>query len=419
MSASTAPVAVTKMKEPSQEHRVKILLVDDQPENLVALEAVLESLGQELITANSGMEALRQMLEHDFAAVLLDVKMPDMDGFETAALIRQREKSRDTPILFLTAFRNEEHLYRGYHMGAVDYLQKPIVPDILRSKVCVFVDLKRKADLLNQKNELLEQLIAERLKIEEDIRKLNSELERRVAERTQELSRTNDELRQFAYIASHDLQEPLRTVGSYAQLLAKRYRGKLDDDAEDFIHYIVDGVTRMHVLLNDMLAYSRVTDSNARPMGDAHCGKILDNALANLEATIKENGAEITCDELPVITGDEVQLTQVFQNLIGNGIKYRRTEAPKIHITAEKRDSEWLFAVKDNGIGIDSKYKDRIFGIFKRLHGKELPGTGMGLAICKKIVERHGGRIWVDSTLGEGSVFQFTIPESELSVSPG
>jgi signal transduction histidine kinase len=417
---STAVTAVSaNMKEPSQEHRVKILLVDDQPENLVALEAVLEGLGQELITANSGMEALRQMLEHDFAAVLLDVKMPDMDGFETAALIRQRERSRDTPILFLTAFRNDEHLYKGYNMGAVDYLQKPIVPDILRSKVCVFVDLKRKADLLKQKNELLEQLIAERLKIEEDIRKLNSELERRVAERTQELSRTNDELRQFAYIASHDLQEPLRTVGSYAQLLAKRYRGKLDNDADDFIHYIVDGVTRMHVLLNDMLAYSRVTDSNARPMGDAHFGRIVENALANLEATIKENDAEITYGELPVIVGDEVQLTQVMQNLVANGIKYRREVPPKISISVDKQNGEWVFSVGDNGIGIDSKYKDRIFGIFKRLHGKELPGTGMGLAICKKIIERHGGRIWVDSTLGEGSVFQFSIPDTNLSVSPG
>jgi signal transduction histidine kinase len=398
------------MKEPSQEHRVKILLVDDQPENLIALEAVLEGLGQELIKASSGMEALRYMLEHDFAAVLLDVKMPDMDGFETAALIRQREKSRDTPILFLTAFRNDEHVYQGYNMGAVDYLQKPIVPEILRSKVCVFVELKRKADLLRQKNEQLEELITERLRIEEEIRKLNSELERRVAERTHELSRTNEELRQFAYIASHDLQEPLRTVGSYAQLLAKRYRGKLDKDAEDFIHYIVDGITRMHVLLNDMLAYSRVTDANARPLGQADTSRILGNALANLEATMKENEAEVTHGDMPVVLGDEVQLTQVFQNLIGNGIKYRRDESPKIHISAERQDSEWVFSVTDNGIGIEPKYKDRIFGIFKRLHGKELPGTGMGLAICKKIVERHGGRIWVDSKPGEGSVFQFTVP---------
>lgn len=411
MTVSTAAAAAaTNMKEPSQEHRVKILLVDDQPENLIALEAVLEGLGQELIKASSGMEALRYMLDHDFAAVLLDVKMPDMDGFETAALIRQREKSRDTPILFLTAFRNDEHVYQGYNMGAVDYLQKPIVPEILRSKVCVFVELKRKADLLRQKNEQLEELISERMRIEEEIRKLNSELERRVAERTHELSRTNDELRQFAYIASHDLQEPLRTVGSYAQLLAKRYRGKLDKDAEDFIHYIVDGVTRMHVLLNDMLAYSRVTDANARPMSQADTNKILGNALANLEATIKENQAQVTHGEMPVVVGDEVQLTQVFQNLIGNGIKYRQAAPPKIHIVAEQRDAEWFFSVRDNGIGIEPKYRDRIFGIFKRLHGKELPGTGMGLAICKKIVERHGGRIWVDSKPGEGSVFQFTIP---------
>jgi light-regulated signal transduction histidine kinase (bacteriophytochrome) len=341
-----------------------------------------------------------------------------MDGFETAALIRERERSKDTPIIFMTALKSEEHLFRGYYMGAVDYLFKPIVPDILRSKVSVFVELyrkneqlKRQAEALRVKNQELEKSIAERLRAEEAIRELNSELEQRVIDRTKELTAANDELRQFAYVASHDLQEPLRTVGSYAQLLAKRYKGKLGEDADDFIKYIVEGVQRMHVLLNDMLAYSRVTNEpNNRPFTHCNLEQVLSTALANLEMAIRESEAEITRDPLPTVLGDESQLTQVLQNLILNAIKYRSDARTRIHISARANDAEWVFGVRDNGMGIEPKYHERIFGIFKRLHGKEKPGTGMGLAICKRIIERHGGRIWVESTPGDGALFQFTIP---------
>jgi light-regulated signal transduction histidine kinase (bacteriophytochrome) len=348
---------------------------------------------------------------------LLDVKMPDMDGFETAAMIREREQSKDTPIIFLTALKSEEHLFRGYYMGAVDYLYKPIVPEVLRSKVSVFVDLCRKntilkknRDALEQKNAELQQQVAERMRAESDIRRLNAELERRVDERTRELSRMNEELRQFAYVASHDLQEPLRTVASYAQLLARRYRGKLDQDADEFIEYMVGGVTRMHTLLNDMLAYSRVTESRDRPLAPANLNTVVQSALMNLQLTISENEAEITSEELPTVQGDEIQLTQVFQNLIGNAIKYKSDEPPRISITAQELSEAWTISVADNGIGVDPQYGERIFGIFKRLHGRELPGTGMGLAICKRIIERHNGRIWVESEPGKGSKFCFTLP---------
>jgi signal transduction histidine kinase len=396
---------------------VKILLVDDKPENLVALEAVLDGLGQQLIKAQSGKEALRACLEHDFAAILLDVKMPDMDGFEAAAMIREREQSKDTPIIFLTALKSEEHLFRGYYMGAVDYLYKPIVPEVLRSKVAVFVDLCRKnstlkknRDALEQKNHELQQQIAERMRAEADVRRLNAELERRVEERTKELSRMNEELRQFAYVASHDLQEPLRTVASYAQLLARRYRGKLETDADEFIDYMVGGVTRMHTLLNDMLAYSRVTESTDRPLAPANLNAVLQSALMNLRATIEESQAEVTHQDLPTVNGDEIQLIQVFQNLVGNAIKYKGSDPPRISITAENATDECILSVQDNGLGIDPQYAERIFGIFKRLHGRELPGTGMGLAICKRIIERHNGRIWVESEPGKGSTFRFTLP---------
>jgi signal transduction histidine kinase len=413
---SLATVPAMTPENPQQE-AVKILLVDDKPENLVALEAVLDGLGQELIKAQSGKEALRACLEHDFAAILLDVKMPDMDGFEAAAMIREREQSKDTPIIFLTALKSEEHLFRGYYMGAVDYLYKPIVPEVLRSKVSVFVDLCRKNkilrknhDALEQKNAELEKQMAERLRAEADVRRLNSELERRVEERTRELSRMNDELRQFAYVASHDLQEPLRTVASYAQLLARRYRGKLDKDADEFIDYMVGGVTRMHSLLNDMLAYSRVTESKDRPLAPANLNAVVQSAIMNLDLAISENHATVHVNSLPVVHGDENQLTQVFQNLIGNAIKYRADEPPTVTVSASEGANEWTICVEDNGIGIDPQYADRIFGIFKRLHGRELPGTGMGLAICKRIVERHNGRIWVESEAGKGSKFCFTLP---------
>jgi signal transduction histidine kinase len=401
----------------TQSESVKLLLVDDKIENLVALEAVLGDLGDDLVKAHSGKEALRACLNNDFAVILLDVRMPDMDGFETAAMIRDRERSRDTPIIFLTALKSEEHLFRGYHMGAVDYLSKPIVPEVLRSKVTVFVDLCRKsaqlkshANELSSRNEELRQEVEERLRAEEHVRRLNAELERRVEERTQELSRMNDELRQFAYVASHDLQEPLRTVGSYAQLLAKKYKGHIDSDADEFIRYMVGGVNRMHVLLNDMLAYSRVNETYGKPLDLAELEAVLGAALMILELTIQESGAKVTHEPLPAVACDDIQLSQVFQNLIGNAIKYRGKDAPEIHISAETSEDEWVISVRDNGIGIDPRYQERIFGIFKRLHGRELPGTGMGLAICKRIIERHGGRIWVESEVGKGSIFRFSIP---------
>jgi len=404
-------------KERVQPERVKVLLVDDKPENIVALEALLDDLVEDIIKAYSGKDALRACLEHDFAVILLDVKMPDMDGFETAAMIRDRERSHGTPIIFLTALKSEEHLFRGYHMGAVDYLSKPIVPEILRSKVSVFVDLCRKSSLLRKqaadvaaKNAELEREIAERVRAERRAQDLNAELEARVEDRTRELSRMNEELRQFAYVASHDLQEPLRTIGSYAQLLSRRYKGQLDTDADDFIQYMVGGVNRMHTLLNDMLAYSRVNETYGRPLDLVNLEVVLGTALLNLDFSIRESGAEITHDPLPTVNCDDVQLTQVFQNLVGNAIKYRGGSVPKIHISAERRGDEWTIGVRDNGIGIKSEYQDRIFGIFKRLHGRELPGTGMGLAICKRIIDRHGGRIWVESEPGHGSTFWFTLP---------
>jgi PAS domain S-box-containing protein len=229
-----------------------------------------------------------------------------------------------------------------------------------------------------------------------------------------ELNRSNEDLAEFAYIASHDLQEPLRMVASYTQLLSKRYKGKLDTDADEFIAFAVDGASRMQRLIHDLLTYSRV-GTKGRELLDSSSEEALQHALHNLRGAIEESGAVVTHDSLPAVLADETQLIQLFQNLIGNAIKYQSGGAPRVHISASKSEpKKWTFAVRDNGLGIDAQYFDKIFGMFQRLHKREeFAGTGIGLAICKKIVERHGGSISVASELGRGSTFRFDLAESE------
>ncbi len=250
----------------------------------------------------------------------------------------------------------------------------------------------------------------EREREEARIRELNAELEERVEQRTEALRRSNEDLQQFAYVASHDLQEPLRMVASYTELLQRRYKGQLDADADQFINYAVEGVKRMNNLIRDLLAYSRAGDTPEEHLVPVNTEETLGSALQNLRASIGEVNAEVTHDPLPSVQYDPIRLTQVFQNLIGNAIKYRGDRTPRIHISSKSRGFELIFVVRDNGIGIDPKYHNQIFGIFKRLHGREYEGTGIGLAMCKKIIERHGGRIWVESIPGNGSTFYFSIP---------
>lgn len=284
----------------------------------------------------------------------------------------------------------------------------------------LFRDIKRASETLRQAKTHLEIKVAERT---EELRDANIRLsveldERRRAEYlltqyAEDLKRSNTELEQFAYVASHDLQEPLRMVASFTQLLARRYRGKLDRDADEFINFAVDGATRMQSLINDLLAYSRV-GSRGKPFQPVDCTEVLSQALANLGTTLEENHAVVTHDPLPTVTGDKGQLVQLFQNLIANAIKFQGSDLPRIHLRADQTESGWTFAIRDNGIGIPAEHHDRIFSLFQRLHRRaDYPGTGIGLAISKKIVERHGGRIWVESTLGQGSTFYFTIPNEE------
>jgi chemotaxis family two-component system sensor kinase Cph1 len=250
-------------------------------------------------------------------------------------------------------------------------------------------------------------------KLIRDLRDSYAELERTKEDlelKTQELARYNDDLKEFAYAASHDLQEPLRIIRGYVQLLAKRYKGKLDADADDFIKYAVEGAGRMERLIKDLLEYSRLGISG-ETLKLSECAELVERAIANLQIAIQESGAEVTHDPLPAIAVDPSQLSRVFQNLIGNAIKFHGEAAPRVHISAERQGKDWVFSVRDNGIGMAPDQSERIFVIFQRLHTREeYDGTGIGLAICKKIVERHGGKIWVESEEGKGSTFYFTIP---------
>jgi signal transduction histidine kinase len=257
----------------------------------------------------------------------------------------------------------------------------------------------------------------ERLRVERELATHRDHLEELVKARTAELARTatelarsNKDLEQFAYVSSHDLQEPLRMVSGFMQLLERHAGGKLDATADKYIHFAVDGAKRMQQLIDDLLAYSRVGTKGGQ-LAPTGSGEALQRAVANLRTAIEQRGAQVTQGELPVLRADATQLAQLFQNLVGNAIKFAGEKAPKVHVEARRDEDLWTFAVRDNGIGIDPEFSEKIFVIFQRLHTRDqYPGTGIGLAICKKIVERHGGRIWVESTPGEGSTFYFTLP---------
>jgi PAS domain S-box-containing protein len=231
----------------------------------------------------------------------------------------------------------------------------------------------------------------------------------------EELQRSNLELQQFAYVASHDLQEPLRAVATFCEMLDRRYHGKLDADADQWLGFIVGGARRMQALVQDLLAYSRL-ENRGQPLLPVACAEIVQRAVSALQSAIADSGGSVTWDDLPTIPGDASQLVQLFQNLIGNAIKFRGPEPPRVQISAMRQDDNWLFAVRDNGIGIDPKFHERIFDVFKRLHTADrYPGTGIGLAICRKVVARHGGRIWVESEVGKGGTFYFTIPSPDAT----
>jgi signal transduction histidine kinase len=405
----------------------KILIVDDKPENLSALEKLLRKLEVEVIQATSGSEALGLTLEHDLCLAIVDVQMPKMDGYELVGLLRGNPKTASLPVIFVSAIYSDEYHHRkGYDTGAVDFLSKPFVPEILLSKIRVFLDLYHQRialqELVNElhiKNEALENEIKQRRQAEIVLKR-----------QAQELARSNAELEQFSYMVSHDLQEPLRMVSNYLELLKYRYSDQLNHDADDFIAFAVDGVTRMYALINDMLEYSRVT-TRSQPFAPVDLAQVAREVISDLDVRIEQVGGRVNVGDLPTIDADPTQMRQLLQNLIGNALKFHRPDEPPVvevhgqlldppvQRPAEAGPGEALcqITVQDNGIGFEEEYLDRIFRIFQRLHNRsEYEGSGVGLAICSKIVERHSGSITARSTPGRGATFIVTLPVEQPHV---
>ncbi len=356
-----------------------ILIVDDKLENLQVLESTLTQQGYEVRKAINGSMALMGAIAEPPDLVLLDIRMPDMDGYEVCQQLKANPKTESIPVVFLSALDDVVDKVKAFAVGGVDFITKPFETEEILVRVQNQLQIRHLQQQLQTQNQQLKSL-------------------------NQELMRSNQELEQFAYIASHDLREPLRMVTSFSQLLFQKYSDKLDADGEEIINFVIDGAARMESLIQDLLAYSRL-GSQAKIFRSVNCEKVLKQTLSNLQLEIQETNAQIIANPLPTVVGDETQLVQLFQNLIANGIKYQQ-ELPVIEIDALAQTEQWLFSIKDNGIGIDPQYKERIFQIFQRLHGRqEYPGTGIGLAICYKIVERHGGKIWVESSLGKVQLF--------------
>jgi two-component system sensor histidine kinase/response regulator len=348
-----------------------ILNVDDYEPARHARTRVLTHAGFEVTEAATGKGALQIAFEKRLELIVLDVNLPDISGLEVCRRLKSDPVTAAIPVLHLSASSTRpDQMVSGLDGGADSYLTEPVDPSVLIATI--------KALLRARKAE-------------------------------EELRRSNEELRHFAYMVAHEMNEPLRNIGTYVQLLARNYKGKLDDEADEFISFTVSGVKRIQSFIQDVLSFSQATNPDVK-FAPVSCDSVLTTSLFGLHRAIEETGAAVTSDALPAVVGNELRLGMVFTNLIGNALKYRGSDPPRIHVGVIRHGDEWLFTVRDNGIGIEEKYWDTIFGMFKRLHGGGSPGSGIGLALSKRIIENHGGRIWVQSEPNRGSTFYFTLP---------
>ena len=350
-----------------------ILNVDDNDASRYMRTRLLSMAGYDVKEAATGAAALEQVRAARPDLILLDVNLPDLDGFEVCRRIRADPSVSRTPVLYVSATNiSNPDIVTGLESGADQYLTEPIDGKVLIATV--------RAAL-------------------------------RTYEAEQALLRSNEEFRRFGYTVAHELREPLRTVSSYSQLLVQRYGGKLDSDAASFLEFMTQATGRMDRLIDDMLTFAEASSTPVE-LHPTPLDPVLDTVLYELDGVVKEAGARITRDPLPEVNGDSGRLRQVLKNLLGNAIKYRGGEEPDIHVWAQKSGAQWIVSVSDNGTGINPEYADVVFGLFRRLHGREVPGSGVGLAVCKEIIEHHGGRIWVEPGVPRGSIFRFTLPDS-------
>jgi signal transduction histidine kinase len=362
--------------------KLRVLLVEDNPSDV---ELVLFALRKNGFDVSSDViqtveEFASRVQATAYDVILADYNLPQWRGTEALDILRR--ENLDVPLIVVTGYLGEEKAVECIKQGATDCVLKD---HLARLPLAVARALEEK-----------------RLRLQ---RRQSGE----------ELARSNAELEQFAYVASHDLQEPLRMVANYTQLLAERYRGQLDEQADKYIGYAVDGAIRMQALIHDLLKFSQLGKQEIEPR-PADCRAVVAQAVKNLQAAVQESGAVVNWNGLPVVMADPSQLTQVFQNLIANAIKFHGAEPPVIQIDAEKKDHEWVLTVSDNGIGIPAESWKDIFVIFRRLHTRaEYAGNGLGLAICKKIIERYGGKLWIEAQAEPGSRFKFTLPTEPLS----
>ena len=387
MIAGELIVEAEAQKLHAKGEKLSVLMVEDSVADTELIRSELEHGGFDLSSevVQTAEEFARQVHSNSFHVVLADFNLPQWNGMEALELLRR--EGLDIPLILVSGALPDITAVDCIKQGAADYVLKDRLarlPSAIRSALQ-----------------------------EKQLREERKRAEHELAQKVEELARSNRELEHFAYVASHDLQEPLRMVATYTQLLAERYRGKLDAQAEKYIHYAVDGAKRMQTLIQDLLAFSRVgrQDTTFAPVD---CNLILHQALESLQLAIRESGAVLTYARLPEVMANSSQLLQVFSNLLANAIKFRGSDKPNIHISAERQAGEFAFSVRDNGIGIASENAQDVFVIFRRLHTRtEYPGNGIGLAICRKIVEQHGGKIWVTSREGRGSTFTFTLPVTE------
>lgn len=395
------------------------------------MESIFHKDGYQLVKARSGKEALKILLhEFDFTLILMDVEMPNLNGFETATLIYAREKLRHIPIIFITAHSyGDENIFKGYRAGAVDYIYKPIQPELLRAKVLVFVELYKKTHLLMEKeeklitiNKSLEIEIKDRIASEEQVKALNEKL----IENINRLESTNKELDRFAYMASHDLQEPLRKIRIFSDRIISKYENLLDEEGKMYISKMQNACERMQKLITDFLTFTKIVVTK-ESLVYTNMNDLINEVIADMEIEIQEKNAEIIVEKLPMLHVHPGLIKPLFHNLFSNALKYSKKDIPPVirvssHIEETDEMDEKIGAKKycrifvtDNGIGFEQQYADQVFTMFKRLHvEKEYQGTGIGLAICKKIVEEHQGYISAKSAVGEGTSFTISFPMNVL-----